>query len=71
MPPWVTVGADPCPEATAGFPVGAPCNDCGVDVGEWHHVGCDRATCAVSGDQALDCDCWNCERVVALVEGQR
>jgi hypothetical protein len=38
-----------------GFVDGKACHDCGVAIGQLHHVLCDCETCPVCGGQALGC----------------
>lgn len=33
------------------------CGDCGVDLGGWHHPGCDLQACPVCWGQLLSCGC--------------
>ena len=40
-----------------GAASGAPCHDCNVRPGGFHHPGCDVESCPRCGGQLLTCDC--------------
>ena len=33
------------------------CHDCGVPIGQIHHITCDMETCPRCSDQLLKCEC--------------
>lgn len=33
------------------------CRDCNVEIGKFHHAGCDYERCGICGEQKIACDC--------------
>ena len=34
------------------------CHDCGVEIGQYHHVNCDVEECPICHLQFISCDCY-------------
>jgi len=46
---------------------GKTCNDCGVKLGGYHHIGCDQERCPICRGQMITCGC-NVEKQKQIID---